>query len=77
MKHHRQPRMIWRFLMAFVPCFAFIYLAWIGAQFIVESSVEFGAVDIGVTGFLAWFAARDVIAIVDKLHRSTAARHAA
>lgn len=62
---------IGRFLSAFAPCFLFIYLAWIGAQYIIESTVVFGAVDICVTCALAWYAARDVLSIDEKLQRAS------
>lgn len=62
---------IWRFLLAFAPCFLIIYLAWIGAQYIIEDTVVFGAVDVCVTCALAWYAARDVLSIEEKLQRAT------
>lgn len=62
---------IGRFLLAFAPCFAFIYLAWVGAQYIMEDTVEFGAVDVCVTCALAWYAARDVLSIDEKLQRAS------
>lgn len=62
---------IGNFLLAFAPCFFLIYLAWVGAQYITEATVEFGAVDIGVTCALAQYAARDILSIDEKLRRAS------
>lgn len=56
-----------RFLSAFTCSLIFVYLTWIGAQYVFSHSVVLDFVDGFVAIAIAWYITRDIINIDDKL----------
>lgn len=57
-----------RFTIYFIVSFFFAYILWVGAQYLFVGRVNLDAVDILVTMTLAWYIARDINTIDNKLH---------
>lgn len=56
-----------RFITAFACSVSFVYLTWIGAQYVFTHNVVLDVVDGFVAIAIAWYITRDIISIDDKL----------
>ena len=50
-----------QFIITFFVALIFVYLVWIGSQYVVEKRVVLDYVDNGIAVVLAWYIARDVV----------------
>lgn len=54
-------------LIAFIVALVFVYLVWIGAQYVIEHKVVLDYVDNVIALALAWYIARDIVCFVNRL----------
>lgn len=56
-----------RFIISFISSLSFVYLTWIGAQYVFMHNVVLDVVDGFVSLAIAWYITRDIIAIDNKI----------
>lgn len=56
-----------QFLITFLISLIFVYLVWIGSQYVVEKRVVMDYVDNAIAIALAWYIARDVVCFWHRL----------
>lgn len=56
-----------QFIITFLISVIFVYLIWIGSQYVVKQMVNFDYVDYAITTILAWYITRDTVIVINKL----------
>ena len=56
-----------QFIITFFVSLIFVYLVWIGSQYVVEKRVVLDYVDNGIAIVLAWYIARDIVCFWNRL----------
>lgn len=56
-----------QFIITFLVSLVFVYLVWIGSQYVVEHRVVLDYVDNAIAIALAWYIARDIVYFVNRL----------
>ena len=60
-----------RFVVSFVSSLSFVYLTWIGAQYVFMNRVVLDVVDGFIAVSIAWYITRDIINIDNKIRLHT------
>lgn len=56
-----------QFIITFLISLVFVYLVWIGSQYVIEHRVVLDYVDNAIAITLAWYIARDIVYFVNRL----------
>lgn len=56
-----------QFIITFLISLVFVYLVWIGSQYVIEHRVVLDYVDNAIAIALAWYIARDIVYFVNRL----------
>lgn len=56
-----------QFIITFLVSLVFVYLVWIGSQYVIEHRVVLDYVDNAIAIALAWYIARDIVYFVNRL----------
>lgn len=56
-----------QFIITYLVSLVFVYLVWIGSQYVVEYKVVLDYVDNAIAIALAWYIARDIVYFVNRL----------